>query len=318
MRAVSEAVVRALRAATESDPRTTVLSIDGVGAYDHISRSSMLDALRTHEPLTGLLPFAAMFYGRASCYVYYDEEGVGHEVLQGGVANKETPSCPVCTHSANLSSMPTSTRGKACSRLSTTYTKRPHPSAHSFAGRAGFLVPPGQRPGAPREDSSLERGWRGTSRPWRPCPSKRATPRAGQGTGHCRRSSSPTSCVPSRTYSASRHAPSAREAEQTAQSLRLRGFQAPSWANGANPAREEDSSLKSRRGWQRSASAAVDKRAFECFSLTLIPHPERCCCPRVAKAQVVHSPYCPPDRTSSCRAKSSESCCCAGSGSHSR
>ena len=63
--------------------------------------------------------------------------------------------------------------------------------------------------------------------------------------------------------------PSAREAEQAAQSLHLRGFQAPSWANlldgtdGANPAREEDSSLKSRRGWQRSASAAVDKRAFE-------------------------------------------------------
>ena len=63
--------------------------------------------------------------------------------------------------------------------------------------------------------------------------------------------------------------PSAREAEQAAQSLRLRGFQAPSWASllggtdGANPAKEEDSSLQSRRGWQRSASAAVDKRAFE-------------------------------------------------------
>ncbi|CAE7526012.1 unnamed protein product, partial [Symbiodinium microadriaticum] len=43
--------------------------------------------------------------------------------------------------------------------------------------------------------------------------------------------------------------PSAREAEQAAQSLRLRGFQAPSWASllggtdGANPAKEEDSSL---------------------------------------------------------------------------
>ena len=48
--------------------------------------------------------------------------------------------------------------------------------------------------------------------------------------------------------------PSAREAEQAAQSLRLRGFQTPSWASlldgtdGANPAGEEDSSLKSRRG----------------------------------------------------------------------
>ena len=47
-RARPEALVRALRAATEADPRTTVLSIDGVGAFDHISRASMLGALRSH------------------------------------------------------------------------------------------------------------------------------------------------------------------------------------------------------------------------------------------------------------------------------
>ena len=93
-RAGSEAVVRALRAATETDPRTTVLSIDEVGAYDHISRASMLEALRTHEPLTGLLPFAAMFYGQASRYVYYDEEGVGHEVLQGEGGEQGDPLMP--------------------------------------------------------------------------------------------------------------------------------------------------------------------------------------------------------------------------------
>ena len=93
-RAGSEAVVRALRAATETDPRTTVLSIDGVEAYDHISRASMLEALRTHEPLTGLLPFAAMFYGQASRYVYYDEAGVRHEVLQGEGGEQGDPLMP--------------------------------------------------------------------------------------------------------------------------------------------------------------------------------------------------------------------------------
>ena len=118
--------------------------------------------------------------------------------------------------------------------------------------------------------------------------------------------------------------PSAREAEQAAQSLRLRGFQAPSWASlldgtdGANPAGEEDSSLKSRRGWQRSASAAVDKRAFEMLFADLDTASRAPSCPRVAQAQVVCSPFCPPDRTSSCRAKSSESCCCAGCDSLSR
>ncbi|CAE7941576.1 unnamed protein product, partial [Symbiodinium sp. KB8] len=54
----------------------------------------MLQALRTHEPLTGLLPFAAMFYGQASRYVYYDEEGVGHEVLQGEGGEQGDPLMP--------------------------------------------------------------------------------------------------------------------------------------------------------------------------------------------------------------------------------
>eukprot|EP00439_Symbiodinium_sp_Y106_P065510 s1439_g10.t1 len=59
-----------VRAATESDPRTTVLSVDGVGAYDHISRQSMLSALADRPELAGLIPFAALFYGTPSTYVW--------------------------------------------------------------------------------------------------------------------------------------------------------------------------------------------------------------------------------------------------------
>ena len=69
-KAGSEALVRAIRAATESDPRTTVLSVDGVGAYDHISRQSMLSALADRPELAGLIPFAALFYGTPSTYVF--------------------------------------------------------------------------------------------------------------------------------------------------------------------------------------------------------------------------------------------------------
>ena len=93
-RAGSEAVVRAVQTAIEADPRMTVLSIDGVGAYDHISRASMLEALRAHAPLTGLLPFASLFYGQASRYTYYDEAGVGHEVLQGEGGEQGDPLMP--------------------------------------------------------------------------------------------------------------------------------------------------------------------------------------------------------------------------------
>eukprot|EP00439_Symbiodinium_sp_Y106_P065357 s637_g10.t1 len=72
----SEALVRAIRAATESDPRTTVLSVDGVGAYDHISRQSMLSQHLRTDPS---IPFAALFYGTPSTYVFYDEEGRAHD-----------------------------------------------------------------------------------------------------------------------------------------------------------------------------------------------------------------------------------------------
>ena len=40
----TEAVSRLLRAATEACPRATVLSVDAVGAFDHVSRGSILDA----------------------------------------------------------------------------------------------------------------------------------------------------------------------------------------------------------------------------------------------------------------------------------
>ena len=86
--------MRAIRAATESDPRTTVLSVDGVGAYDHISRQSMLSALAERPELAGLTPFAALFYGTPSTYVFYDEEGRAHDVQQGEGGEQGDPLMP--------------------------------------------------------------------------------------------------------------------------------------------------------------------------------------------------------------------------------
>ena len=42
-RARAEALVRTLRTATELDPRATILSVDGVRAYDHVSRHATSD-----------------------------------------------------------------------------------------------------------------------------------------------------------------------------------------------------------------------------------------------------------------------------------
>ncbi|CAK9110814.1 Uncharacterized protein MJECL23 [Durusdinium trenchii] len=61
-RAGAESLARALRVGTELAPRATVLSVDGVGAYDH----AMLAGLLQHDSLHGLLPYARQFYGRQS------------------------------------------------------------------------------------------------------------------------------------------------------------------------------------------------------------------------------------------------------------
>ena len=57
--------------------------------------------------LEGLLPFAVLFYGQASCYVFYDEGGVGHDVWQGEGGEQGDPLMPglyaLGQHSALLS-----------------------------------------------------------------------------------------------------------------------------------------------------------------------------------------------------------------------
>ena len=44
-----ECVAHMLQSITDLDPEATIISIDGVGAHDHISRNAML-AGRVHDP----------------------------------------------------------------------------------------------------------------------------------------------------------------------------------------------------------------------------------------------------------------------------
>ena len=53
----------------EREPRRTLVSVNGVGAYDHVSRARMLQALWEHESLRDLLPFVRLWLGRDSTYV---------------------------------------------------------------------------------------------------------------------------------------------------------------------------------------------------------------------------------------------------------
>ena len=81
-RSGAEALARALRVATDSSTSTTVVSLDGVGAYDHISRRCMFDGLFASPALAPLIPLVRLFYGGDSEYLFYDASGAAHSVLQ--------------------------------------------------------------------------------------------------------------------------------------------------------------------------------------------------------------------------------------------
>ena len=93
-RAGTECLARILRAATEADHEATVLSVDGVGAFDHVSRASMFSQLASHERLAPLLPYVRQFYGQASQYLWYDDNGAAHVVEQGEGGEQGDPLMP--------------------------------------------------------------------------------------------------------------------------------------------------------------------------------------------------------------------------------
>ena len=72
----------------------TVLSVDGVGAYDHVSRQAMLAALRDVPGACRLLPYVRMWYGSPSTYVWLDSVGQPHRALQAEGGEQGDPLMP--------------------------------------------------------------------------------------------------------------------------------------------------------------------------------------------------------------------------------
>ena len=61
-RAGTGAVLHALTTATEHNHNSTILSIDGIGAYDNISRNSMLQGLCNTPEANRCLPYVRLWY----------------------------------------------------------------------------------------------------------------------------------------------------------------------------------------------------------------------------------------------------------------
>ena len=83
-RARCECVSHVVQALCEANPNTTIVSVDGVSAYDTISREAMMQGLLDVEGGETVLPFVRQFHGRVSQYLWEDDAGVTHTILQGG------------------------------------------------------------------------------------------------------------------------------------------------------------------------------------------------------------------------------------------
>ena len=77
-RAGTECIAHAIQALTDLDPTATVVSIDGIGAFDVVSRRAMLEGLQTVEGGDSALPFVLQFYGSGSSLPWEDQEGTVH------------------------------------------------------------------------------------------------------------------------------------------------------------------------------------------------------------------------------------------------
>ena len=93
-RAGTECVAHVLQALTEANPDATVLSIDGVSAFDMVSRLAMLAALRRVPGGDQILPFIRLFYGSQSRYFWEDDAAVVHHILQGEGGEQGDPLMP--------------------------------------------------------------------------------------------------------------------------------------------------------------------------------------------------------------------------------
>ena len=72
-----ESIAHALQGLTDLDPEATVMSVDGVGAFDLISRASMMSALRNVPGCDDALPFVLQFYGQPSNFMWGGRDGQG-------------------------------------------------------------------------------------------------------------------------------------------------------------------------------------------------------------------------------------------------
>ena len=62
-RAGADALAHALQAITDMDENDVIVSLDGIGAFDHLRRAAFFEKLHEIEALRPLIPLASMLCG---------------------------------------------------------------------------------------------------------------------------------------------------------------------------------------------------------------------------------------------------------------
>ena len=86
-----ECVAHVLQGVTELNPGVTVTSIDGVRAYDMISRRAMMDGLRRVDGSCHLAVRENVLYGTPSVYLWRTLMAWCIPLSKGREGNRETP-----------------------------------------------------------------------------------------------------------------------------------------------------------------------------------------------------------------------------------
>ena len=93
-RAGTNALGLLLRGITDNDPEAVVISLDGIGAFDHLRRAAILQKLLDTPALHGLIPFVRQFYGSTSVSLWTDANGTTHDIVQGEGGEQGDPLMP--------------------------------------------------------------------------------------------------------------------------------------------------------------------------------------------------------------------------------
>ena len=80
---------------TELEESATIFSVDGVGAFDLVSRNAMMQGLLHMEGGDKLLPFIRQFYSSQSTLLWEEELGITNHIHQGEGGGQGDPLMPL-------------------------------------------------------------------------------------------------------------------------------------------------------------------------------------------------------------------------------